>query len=119
MGCQQSTAVRDHDFGAPSSKDAGISRATSDWSGSTRSGSNVTRSNTQFSVASQMSPEHEAAAFERLKLLRDLDDTTKVPFLIVELRGLGNHDGYVAICGKDEYGVYDALDAWLTKTWRC
>jgi len=126
MGCQQSTAVRDHKFGGPSLKDSsswsskdGISRAGSDWSGSTKIGSNFTRSNTQFSVASQMSPEHEAAAFERLKLLQDLDKTTKVPFLIVELRGLGNRDGYVAICGKDEYGVYDALDTWLTKTWRC
>jgi hypothetical protein len=72
-----------------------------------------------MSTAVKISRDHEATVLERMRRLCELDKTTKVPFIIVELRGIGNHDGYVAICGKDEYGVYSALDKWLTKTWRC
>eukprot|EP00927_Polykrikos_kofoidii_P084907 TRINITY_DN9093_c0_g1_i1.p1 TRINITY_DN9093_c0_g1~~TRINITY_DN9093_c0_g1_i1.p1 ORF type:complete len:896 (+),score=161.62 TRINITY_DN9093_c0_g1_i1:74-2761(+) len=55
----------------------------------------------------------------RLKKLQELDDTTRIPFLLVELRGISNEHGFVEICGKDEYGVYEALDTWLTSTWGC
>lgn len=131
MGCQQSTAIREHESDITSSKVC----TSSILSGSTRSGSTqsisddeitrtisdpeVRRCRSTYSVASQMSSSTEAAAFDRLRQLRELDQNTKVPFIIVELRGLGHRDGYIAICGKDEYGVYSALDQWLTKTWRC
>merc|ERR1712093_442368 len=38
---------------------------------------------------------------------------------MVELRGHGHKEGFIEICGKDEYGVYAALDQWLTSKWGC
>lgn len=58
-------------------------------------------------------------AHARLRKLRELDASTKVPFIMVELRGEGDRNGHVEICGKDEYGVYHALDEWLTSHWGC
>eukprot|EP00929_Paragymnodinium_shiwhaense_P037866 TRINITY_DN2008_c0_g3_i1.p1 TRINITY_DN2008_c0_g3~~TRINITY_DN2008_c0_g3_i1.p1 ORF type:complete len:931 (+),score=212.22 TRINITY_DN2008_c0_g3_i1:78-2870(+) len=58
-------------------------------------------------------------AHSRLRRLQELDAETIIPFIIVELRGLSDGDGYVEICGKDEYGVYGYLDEWLSGTWRC
>lgn len=66
-----------------------------------------------------MSTVQRTAARKRLKKLQELDNTTKVPFIMVELRGHSSGDGYIEICGKDEYGVYAALDEWLTSTWCC
>jgi len=56
---------------------------------------------------------------ERLRKLRHLDDSTKIPFILVELRGHGHNDGYVEVCGKDEYGVFHYLEEFLLGQWRC
>mmetsp|Transcript_130296 Transcript_130296/g.363009 ORF Transcript_130296/g.363009 Transcript_130296/m.363009 type:complete len:885 (+) Transcript_130296:32-2686(+) len=58
-------------------------------------------------------------AHERLRKLKELDEATKVPFILVELTGEGDGQGEIEICGKDEYGVYQALDDWLVGTWGC
>lgn len=71
------------------------------------------------STASEMSHEQHMRAHDRLRKLRELDETTKIPFILVELRGEGHRNGFIEVCGKDEYGVYDALDEFLTSTWRC
>mmetsp|Transcript_10528 Transcript_10528/g.23693 ORF Transcript_10528/g.23693 Transcript_10528/m.23693 type:complete len:894 (+) Transcript_10528:99-2780(+) len=59
------------------------------------------------------------AAHDRLVRLKDFDKSTKVPFILVELTGEGNGEGEIEICGKDEYGVYEALDEWLENQWGC
>lgn len=56
---------------------------------------------------------------ERLRKLRELDGATKIPFILIELRGCGHKDGYIEVCGKDEYGVYLHLEEWLLSTFRC
>jgi len=71
------------------------------------------------SVASELSKDQSSKAHHRLRKLRELDKTTKIPFILVELRGLGDRDGYIEVCGKDEYGVHESLDEWLTNTWSC
>eukprot|EP00929_Paragymnodinium_shiwhaense_P031281 TRINITY_DN17559_c0_g3_i1.p1 TRINITY_DN17559_c0_g3~~TRINITY_DN17559_c0_g3_i1.p1 ORF type:complete len:1062 (+),score=303.83 TRINITY_DN17559_c0_g3_i1:104-3187(+) len=60
-----------------------------------------------------------AVVADRLGKLKDLDANTKVPFIMIELRGEGPGHGSVDICGKDEYGVYSALDTFLTTKWGC
>jgi hypothetical protein len=81
--------------------------------------SEISRTVSRYSVASVVSEEAEAKAIARLRRLQELDKNIKVPFLLVELRGSGHKEGSIAICGKDEYGVYGALDKWLVSSWRC
>lgn len=38
---------------------------------------------------------------------------------MVELRGISDGDGFIEICGKDEYAVFDRLNDWLAATWEC
>lgn len=66
-----------------------------------------------------MSDQQNSIIHKRLQKLCELDATTKIPFIMVELRGNEDQDGFIEICGKDEYGVYRALDRWLTSTWSC
>lgn len=91
------------------------SRTNSSISSSQSTPSNVSN----ISAASKISDEHHTAIHQRLRKLQELDATTKVPFILVELRGLGDGQGFIEICGKDEYGVYAALDEWLVATWGC
>jgi hypothetical protein len=49
----------------------------------------------------------------------DLDANTKIPFILVEIRGEGHKNGFVEVCGKDEYGVYLQLEEWLLTHMRC
>jgi hypothetical protein len=79
----------------------------------------VRRNDSRISNASEASREDLKKHHERLRKLRDLDDATKIPFILVELRGHGQNDGYVEVCGKDEYGVYHLLEEWLIGHWRC
>jgi len=72
-----------------------------------------------ISNASVISSEELVRAHNRLKKLRELDKTTKIPFILVELRGEGHGNGFIEVCGKDEYGVYTALEEWLIHTWGC
>jgi hypothetical protein len=60
-----------------------------------------------------------AKARERLNKLADLDGSTKIPFILVELTGEGHENGEIEICGKDEYGVYEQLDRFFMDTWGC
>mmetsp|Transcript_42994 Transcript_42994/g.98785 ORF Transcript_42994/g.98785 Transcript_42994/m.98785 type:complete len:916 (+) Transcript_42994:56-2803(+) len=74
------------------------------------------------SMASQASVTTKEALkvhHERLRKLRELDGATKIPFILVELVGLGHKDGHIEICGKDEYGVYLALEEWLKGHFKC
>lgn len=117
MGCNQSIAIEPGKDEKRSSSRSGSTRSSigSD-SGSVRR--DTSRMST-ISSASTISEEQHKAIHSRLRKLQELDDTTKIPFILVELRGHGHKDGYVEICGKDEYGVYDALDQWLVKSWSC
>jgi len=133
MGCTHSTAVAEvTTVGTGTEKfpstSTGGSRSTKSTT-STRSGlddvqrtTSKTSETSRASVAtsaSEMSTEQHKISHERLRKLRELDDSTKIPFILVELRGHGDRDGYIEICGKDEYGVYAALEKWLTTTWQC
>jgi len=80
--------------------------------------SNASRSSL-MSIASEMSNDQSKRTHERLRKLRELDKSTKIPFILVELRGEGNGQGFIEVCGKDEYGVYTHLDEWLTREWSC
>jgi len=71
------------------------------------------------SDASVLSNEQTRAAHQRLRRLQELDESTKIPFIMVELRGCPQGASHVEICGKDEYGVYEALDQFLTSEWGC
>eukprot|EP00971_Amphidinium_carterae_P017990 354529-Amphidinium_carterae.1 len=44
-----------------------------------------------------------------------LDSKTRVPHLLIEIRSLG----FVEIQGKDTGGIYQKLDEWLARNWRC
>jgi len=69
--------------------------------------------------SSEMTKEHHMEMHRRLAKLMKLDDATKIPFILVELRGMGDQDGFIEVCGKDEYGIYDALDDFFRSVWRC
>eukprot|EP00928_Gymnodinium_smaydae_P045345 TRINITY_DN3023_c0_g2_i1.p1 TRINITY_DN3023_c0_g2~~TRINITY_DN3023_c0_g2_i1.p1 ORF type:complete len:879 (+),score=167.46 TRINITY_DN3023_c0_g2_i1:151-2787(+) len=69
--------------------------------------------------AGAVSEEHLVVQHDRLRKLRDLDGATKIPFILVELRGVGDGEGYIEVCGKDEYGVYLHLEEWLLANWQC
>lgn len=58
-------------------------------------------------------------ARHRLEKLAELDAATKVPFVLVELTGEGTGVGFIEVCGKDEYGIYAALDKFFTEEWDC
>jgi len=82
-------------------------------------GSDVGRKPSRISLASEASTDQLKSHHERLRKLRDLDDKTKIPFIMVELRGFSHNDGYIEVCGKDEYGVYTALDEFLRSSLKC
>eukprot|EP00927_Polykrikos_kofoidii_P046288 TRINITY_DN40513_c0_g1_i1.p1 TRINITY_DN40513_c0_g1~~TRINITY_DN40513_c0_g1_i1.p1 ORF type:complete len:904 (-),score=136.31 TRINITY_DN40513_c0_g1_i1:227-2938(-) len=79
----------------------------------------VRKSQSRVSVATTISNDELKVHHDRLRKLRALDGSTKVPFILVELRGICHHNGFVEICGKDEYGVYLALDEWLRSNMKC
>eukprot|EP00931_Biecheleriopsis_adriatica_P062089 TRINITY_DN37380_c0_g1_i1.p1 TRINITY_DN37380_c0_g1~~TRINITY_DN37380_c0_g1_i1.p1 ORF type:complete len:907 (-),score=171.96 TRINITY_DN37380_c0_g1_i1:221-2941(-) len=58
-------------------------------------------------------------AHKRLKKLKELDENTKIPFILIELTGEGDGKGEIEVCGKDEYGVYHALDEFFINEWGC
>eukprot|EP00928_Gymnodinium_smaydae_P089147 TRINITY_DN73148_c0_g1_i1.p1 TRINITY_DN73148_c0_g1~~TRINITY_DN73148_c0_g1_i1.p1 ORF type:complete len:927 (-),score=122.21 TRINITY_DN73148_c0_g1_i1:98-2878(-) len=67
-------------------------------------------------IASELADEerrHVTAHEAEKEALRDLDQRTRVPHLLVELRNLG----FVEIQGKDTGGIYGRLDAWFKETW--
>mmetsp|Transcript_72788 Transcript_72788/g.137682 ORF Transcript_72788/g.137682 Transcript_72788/m.137682 type:complete len:932 (+) Transcript_72788:54-2849(+) len=80
---------------------------------------NIRREQSRMSDASHASESDLQVYHERLRKLRELDCSTKIPFILVELRGCGHKDGYIEVCGKDEYGVYLHLEEWLLSTFRC
>jgi len=63
--------------------------------------------------------EFKELAHQRLIKLEELDARTKVPFILIELTGEGNGEGEIEVCGKDEYGIYEALDAFFQDSWSC
>ncbi|CAE7459342.1 pme-5, partial [Symbiodinium natans] len=59
--------------------------------------------------------ETKKQAYEtRMEKLKLLDQQTRVPHLLIELRSLG----FVEIQGKNTGGIYDKLSNWLKKNWR-
>jgi len=56
---------------------------------------------------------------KRLRKLNELDEITKVPFILIELTGEGDGEGEIEVTGKDEYGVYEALENFFVSTWGC
>lgn len=74
---------------------------------------------TAYVQAEQVSASLERRARERLIKLKELDQATKVPFILVELTGEDNEEGEIEVCGKDEYGVYAALDDFFINKWEC
>lgn len=105
----------------------GGSSAAADVAGSTgispsRAHEEAVRGDSRISTcsdASELSVGEQERYHRRLIKLKELDDTTKIPFILVELRGCGDHDGWVEVCGKDEYGVYEALGHFLESKWKC
>jgi hypothetical protein len=79
----------------------------------------LTSSRSVMTTASELSKERSQRQHARLRKLRELDSTTIVPFILVELRGEANGCGYVEVCGKDEYHVYEHLDRLFTTKWGC
>eukprot|EP00434_Breviolum_minutum_P006669 symbB.v1.2.005887.t2/scaffold345.1/size224439/12 len=55
----------------------------------------------------------------RLRKLQDLDFSTKVPFILIELTGEGHGEGEIEVTGKDEYGVYEAMENFFLARWGC
>jgi len=58
-------------------------------------------------------------AHDRLRRLRELDESTKVPFILIELTGEADGQGEIEVCGKDEYGIYEALQDYFETEWGC
>lgn len=104
MGCGGSKAA--------DADDAGDVRRGSSSSDPSRIAS--TQSNASVISEAQLKVHHD-----RLRKLRELDGATKIPFILVELRGLSHNNGFIEICGKDEYGVYQSLHEWLLSSMRC
>lgn len=100
MGCGGSSAA---DADAPTRSESDIIR----------------RDQSRVSDASNASESELKVYHDRLRKLRELDGATKIPFILIELRGCGHKDGYIEVCGKDEYGVYLHLEEWLLSTFRC
>jgi len=111
MGCGGTKATAaDGPSEAPERKASSQSLASND---------SLKRDSSRVSNASSVSQQDLQRHHVRLRNLLDLDDATKIPFILVELRGHGHKDGYIEICGKDEYGVYHLLEEWLIAQWRC
>lgn len=55
----------------------------------------------------------------RLRRLQELDLETKVPFILIELTGEGHGEGEIEVTGKDEYGVYEAIENFFLGQWEC
>ena len=49
----------------------------------------------------------------RRDVLQKLDQQTRVPHLLIEIRSLG----FVEVQGKDTGGIYERLSDWLVKNW--
>lgn len=79
----------------------------------------IVHQDSRISDASAISKSDNKKHHDRLKKLRALDGSTKIPFILVELRGISHNNGFVEICGKDEYGVYTALEEFLCGTMHC
>eukprot|EP00440_Ansanella_granifera_P069279 gb/GFBE01075162.1/.p1 GENE.gb/GFBE01075162.1/~~gb/GFBE01075162.1/.p1 ORF type:complete len:921 (+),score=206.60 gb/GFBE01075162.1/:1-2763(+) len=61
------------------------------------------------------SREHERQNYEsQMAIVRQMDQRTKVPHLLIELRSLG----YIEICGKDIGGIYSKLDNFFKTNFR-
>mmetsp|Transcript_108924 Transcript_108924/g.232755 ORF Transcript_108924/g.232755 Transcript_108924/m.232755 type:complete len:911 (-) Transcript_108924:23-2755(-) len=75
----------------------------------------------KFDAAEAVSGDHglHKVAHERLVKLQELDEATKIPFILIELTGEADGKGEIEVCGKDEYGVYAALDAYFMQEWGC
>jgi len=86
---------------------------------SNNSGDAPKRNESRVSNASTVSTQDLVRHHDRLRKLLHLDEATKIPFILVELRGEGHNNGYIEVCGKDEYGVYHALEEFLVVNWRC
>lgn len=46
--------------------------------------------------------------------MQELDQTTRVPHLLIEIRSLG----FVEVQGKDTGGIYERLGKWLVENWK-
>eukprot|EP00929_Paragymnodinium_shiwhaense_P037865 TRINITY_DN2008_c0_g2_i1.p1 TRINITY_DN2008_c0_g2~~TRINITY_DN2008_c0_g2_i1.p1 ORF type:complete len:919 (+),score=270.97 TRINITY_DN2008_c0_g2_i1:52-2808(+) len=69
--------------------------------------------------ASPVGGDFAKAAHSRLRKLQELDAATKVPFILIEITGEGPGKGEIEVCGKDEYGVHDALNHFFMEEWGC
>eukprot|EP00746_Dinoflagellata_sp_MGD_P167877 gnl/MRDRNA2_/MRDRNA2_98834_c0_seq1.p1 gnl/MRDRNA2_/MRDRNA2_98834_c0~~gnl/MRDRNA2_/MRDRNA2_98834_c0_seq1.p1 ORF type:complete len:913 (+),score=176.33 gnl/MRDRNA2_/MRDRNA2_98834_c0_seq1:114-2852(+) len=120
MGCGTSAVSKDAQVPKPEDQDTRKKpKDLYTQSSSLTSLASTPSSVSNISAASSISDEHHKAMHKRLRKLQELDASTKVPFILVELRGLRDGHGFIEICGKDEYGVYAALDEWLVSTWGC
>lgn len=72
-----------------------------------------------FVEAESVSSSLHRKAVVRLHKLKELDAATKVPFILIEITGEANGEGEIEVCGKDEYGVYEALDGFFLGSWNC
>jgi hypothetical protein len=72
-----------------------------------------------YEKAEEVSNHLNVLAHERLRKLKELDQATKIPFILIELTGEGDGHGEIEVCGKDEYGIYEALDGYFKKKWGC
>lgn len=63
------------------------------------------------SMDANMRQQHEA----QTAIIAQLDQRTKVPHLLIELRSLG----YIEVCGKNIGGIYERLGTWLQQNFRC
>jgi len=54
-----------------------------------------------------------------MRKVKLMDNATRTPFILVEVRGYGNGRGSIEICGKDEFEVYKSLHTWLTNSLHC
>jgi hypothetical protein len=116
MGCQSSKstgAIDPHEYSDQPE------RKISTNSTGTESTDIPKRESSRVSNASSVSQQDMKRHHERLRRLQDLDAATKIPFICIELRGVGDKDGYIEVCGKDEYGVYHYLEEFFIGQWRC
>lgn len=111
MGCSNSSSAAGHEPGQKVKAPDLVRTSTN--------GDDPTRNTSRLSAASDMSLQDLKPHHARLRKLLDLDANTKIPFILVELRGEGDRNGYVEVCGKDEYGVYLQLEEWLLTHMRC
>jgi len=106
-------------MGCGGSKGADAPGPGSDSPSRVRSASEPQRTQSNRSQASIISETELKVHHDRLRKLQELDGATKIPFILVELRGIGHGHGFIEVCGKDEYGVYHALNDWALSTMKC